>query len=163
VQANKLLAKAQRLAQKILIPALDPSIKLAVVCWTDASWANRVDHSSPGGFLIGLAPSEIQNGNNSMVTPLYWATQKLKRQARSSLSAEAQALANAEQELYYARLAWYKVGLGLWLDPLAPLESILQVPGMIVIDADFIYDAMHGAPGPLELDISGWRPNDLQI
>jgi len=68
------------------------------------------------------------------------------------LSAEVQALANAEQELYYARLAWSEVGLGLLIDPLAPLKSVLQVPGIIAIDAKSIYDAMHGASGPLELN-----------
>ena len=108
IKTNKLLVKVQKFSQLITIPSHDGAAELQIVCWTDASWANRADKSSTGGFFIGLAPTAIRSGQSSFVAPFFWATQKLRRQARSSLSAEVQALANAEQEqeLYFARLAW---------------------------------------------------------
>ena len=60
-------------------------------------------------------------------------------------------MANAEQDLYFNRLMWEEVGLGRHLDLNEPANDVLQVPAVIIIDAKSIYDAMHGASGPLEM------------
>ena len=103
--------------------------------WTDASWANRVDLASTGGKISGLAPITIKDGKTVPVTLFYWQCEKLKRKCRSSLAAEVQEMANAEQDLYFNRLMWAEVGLGRRLDLSEPTTDVLQVPAIILIDA----------------------------
>ena len=60
--------------------------------YTDAAWANRSDQSSQGGYLIfAIDEDGIVNGNTKPLVVLDWASRKIKRVCRSSLSAEAQA------------------------------------------------------------------------
>ena len=70
---------------------------------------------------------------------------------RSSLAAEVQAPANAEQELFFARLAWSEIGEGRLIDAADPVPAVRTVRGVIAVDAKSIYDSMHGASGPLEI------------
>ena len=63
IAANKLLHKAKLDDGFIIIHAQDLREALAVGGWSDASWANRVDESSTGGFVIGLCPRKILDGD----------------------------------------------------------------------------------------------------
>ncbi len=151
VEANKLLTKAQQMESVIILHAHGRSEELAVGGWTDAGWANRVDESSTGGFMLCLAPVRILDGAEVDTTMIYWASQRLRRVCRSSLACEVQGLANCDQELFFARLACAEIGLGRRLKISDPLSDVRQVPGFIAIDAKCTYDAMCGASGPLEL------------
>ena len=64
----------------------------------------------------------------------------MKRVCRSSLAAEAQALAEAEQELMFLRLQWWEM-LGNPVNLADPENSAKNVPGILVIDAKALYDA----------------------
>ena len=75
--------------------------KLTVVVWSDAAWK---DLSSTLGFFSRVTTTRILQGGKHGVTPIHHRSGKAKRKARSSLSAEVQALADAEQELYFTRL-----------------------------------------------------------
>ena len=77
--------------------------KLAVEVWSYAAWANRKDLSSTLGFFSGITTTRILHGGRHGVTPIHHRSGKSKRKARSSLSAEVQALADAEKELYFTR------------------------------------------------------------
>ena len=151
-EANKWLAKARADEHTtLIIHAFEQNEPLVMLEWTDASWANRVDLASTGGKISGLAPITIKDGKTVPVALFYWQCEKLKRKCRSSLAAEVQEMANAEQDLYFNRLMWADVGLGRRLDLSEPTTDVLQVPAFILIDAKSIYDSMHGASGPLEM------------
>ena len=117
------------------------------VAWSDASLANRIDGSSTGGFLVGIMhPMAVLNGFGK-VNAVAWRSFKLPRVARSSLSAEAQALSLCEQELMFARLAWWEMNGGE-VDVRKPHEASQQVPGHLFIDARGVFDALEKAdPG----------------
>ena len=85
------------------------------------------------------------DGATVPVSICYWQCEKLKRKCRSSLAAEVQEMANAEQDLYFNRLMWAEVGLGRHLDLNEPLNDVLQVPATIIIAVKSTYGAMHGA------------------
>ena len=70
-----------------------------------------------------------------------WRSSKLQRKARSSLAAEAQALAEAEQELMFTRLAWAEL-CGIPVDLKRPEDAISQISGTVVIDAKSVYDIL---------------------
>ena len=126
LEANKWLAKARSDEHKtLIIHAFKPDKKLVMLEWTDASWANRTDLASTGGKLSGLAPIAIKDGATVPVSIFYWQCEKLKRKCRSSLAAEVQEMANAEQDLYFNRLMWAEVGLRGHLDLNEPLNDVL--------------------------------------
>ena len=87
------------------------------------------------------------SGGRHGVTPIHHRSGKSKRKARSSLSAEVRASADAEQELYFTRvqlaeLVGFLVNLGN-VD-----ETVQRVDGVLVIDAKAKNDSMYGASGP---------------
>ena len=92
----------------------------------------------------------VLEGKREHVTIVSWSTNKLKRVARSSLAAEVQALANAEDELHLTRLAWAEMN-GANID-LNDVDSVIAtVPGTVVIDAKSIYDTLTSTNQPLQL------------
>ena len=119
--------------------------------YTDAAWANRSDHSSQGGYLIfAIDEDGIVNGNTKPLVVLDWASRKLKRVRRSSLSAEAQAACVAVDAL-----EWAKVFIALILQPdkKADDESLCRVLGQspVVTDAKARYDASRSESAGLGL------------
>ncbi|CAE6970949.1 RE1 [Symbiodinium sp. CCMP2592] len=129
------------------------------VAWSDASLANRPDGTSTGGLIIGMmSPKAIEVGQGK-VNIISWRSYKLPRVARSSLSAEARALSNCEQELMYARLAWFELNGGK-IDVRNPAASTAQAPGHLIIDARGVYDTLMKAdPGT----ILNWCDSDHQL
>lgn len=114
---------------------------LAIVCWTDAAVGNRPDLSSTGGYLAGMVSKEMLRGQRGCVNPLSWRSGKLPRIARSSLSAEIQALAEGEQELMMLRVQWAEL-LGHHVDLRKPHLATSQIPAAMVVDAKSVYDAV---------------------
>ena len=63
-----------------------------IVCYSDASYGNLGDGGSQGGYIVF---AEDQTGNRA---PLTWRSKRLKRIARSTIAAEAQALVDGAGE-----------------------------------------------------------------
>ena len=111
------------------------------VAWSDAALANRKDLSSTGGFVIAATTPGMIQGETSPLSLMAWRSAKLQRKARSSLAAEAQALADTDQELMYLRLAWSEF-CGYDVDLKEPAKSAKRVPGTLVVDAKALYDVL---------------------
>ena len=90
------------------------------------------------------------SGGRDHVSLVGWSSHKLKRVARSSLSAELQAMATAEDELHLARAAWTEIATG-FSDPRRHVEMAKRTPGTAVIDAKALYDALTNQTQPLQL------------
>ena len=120
---------------------MDDPRNVVFLAWSDAALANRPDLSSTGGFLVAASNPDILQGERSPVTFMSWKSTKLQRKARSSLSAEAQALAEAEQELMFVRFAWAEL-CGIPVDMKNPTEAISQIKGVLIVDAKSVYDIM---------------------
>ena len=148
--ANKVLRKLRQGPAELYTRKMPENEMHHVVAWSDASWANRKDGKSTGGYLIGLCGQGVLDGKRGHVTVVSWGTNKLKRVAKSSMSAELQALANTEDELHLCRLAWAEFN-GHPIDLNKTDEIVKQVPGTIIIDAKSIYDALTSQNQPLQL------------
>ncbi|CAE7725645.1 RE2 [Symbiodinium sp. CCMP2592] len=123
------------------------------VAWSDASLANRPDGTSTGGLLVGMMSPKSMELGQGKINVISWRSYKLPRVARSSLSAEAQALSNCEQELMYARLAWFELNGGK-VDVNNPAAGTSQVPGHLIIDARGVYDTLMKAdPGMASFNV----------
>jgi hypothetical protein len=118
--------------------------------YTDAAWANRADSSSQGGFLICIDDDGVQNGTMKALIVADWASRKLRRICRSSLSAEAQAAC-----ITVDALEWTKIFISLLLRPDVPAddESHCRALGIspLVTDAKALYDASRSESAGLGL------------
>ena len=148
VHANKnVTTKVQRLS----CAAED----MILVGWSDAALANRPDGGSTGGYLFGfMSPTAVARGEGR-VNPLAWRCSKLARVARSSLAAEAQALADLEQEVMFTRLEWREL-LGDQIDLASPASTTKKVRTILLIDAKALYDTMEKG----EIASSGYSMRD---
>ena len=111
------------------------------VGWSDAALANRVDLTSTGGYVIGFVHKSMLDGHQGPVSLVSWSTHKLRRVCRSSLAAEAQALAECESELFLVRTLWQEL-LGASIILKNPWETSKQTPAALVIDAKALYDML---------------------
>ena len=79
--AHKTLADLKRDELRVVFVPLDLN-SLKLVVFADASYANLSDGGSQGGHIIYLADNEMN------AVPLAWASKRIKRVVRSTLSAE---------------------------------------------------------------------------
>ncbi|CAK0791255.1 unnamed protein product [Prorocentrum cordatum] len=116
-----------------------PWSELRVGGYSDASWASRPDGSSQGGYQIFVGPEdELNAGAPTPFVAMEWASKKLVRLCKSSLSAEAQAAAMGADSLM-----WVKVFLALSLRPDLGHDS------PFITDAKCLYDASRSATAGL--------------
>lgn len=116
----------------------DPS-QLCFVAWSDAALANRIDLGSTGGYVVAATTPEIFDEHRAPVSLMSWRSGKLVRKARSSLSAEAQALSEADQALMFVRFAWAEL-CGSITDAHYADQAISAIRGAFIIDAKSLYD-----------------------
>lgn len=143
-QTNKLAREAfhdRYVSTKVNQLQVGDPADMTFVAWSDAAHANRRDLSSTGGYLIAAANPSILNGELAPISFISWRSAKLQRKARSSLAAEAQALANADQELMYCRLQWSEF-CGYVCDLKEPHKSAAKIKGAVVVDAKALYDVL---------------------
>ncbi|CAE7373259.1 RE1 [Symbiodinium necroappetens] len=118
----------------------DPS-QMIMIGWSDAAVANRPDLKSTGGHLFGLMnPEEFKRGHGK-INAITWKSGKLQRVARSSLSAETQALADLDGDLMFARMTWAEMN-GAQGELKDKEDWIRSVPATMVIDARALYDSL---------------------
>ena len=115
---------------------------LVVVGYSDASFACREDLGSQGGYLITLSHKDmIQRGIPATYHVLDWRSFKLPRIARSTLSAESQAAAEAADAVYFASL-FIKACLEPDMDLSSPQAARLRHESALVVDAKALYDLL---------------------
>ena len=93
-KANKTIRKLRAENIKLVYGDIGNIRDAEIICYSDASHANLKGSASQGGYLIFLRGL---NGNHSTIC---WRSKKLKRIAKSTMAAEAQALAEGADEAY---------------------------------------------------------------
>ena len=93
MQANKAARKCKQRSVSIKFPPLQKPLHLVAFC--DASYANLKDGSSQGGIIVFL------KGKKGKISPLSWASRKIKRVCRSTLTAETMALLEVSETCYW--------------------------------------------------------------
>ena len=142
--ANKLARECfqtRYLSTRINQLNVDDPLQVNFVAWADAALANRADLSSTGGYVISATTPDMVKGKRSPLTLISWRSCRLPRKARSSLAAEAQAMAEADQELVFIRLAWAEF-CALEIDLKVPESAVSKIPGVVVTDAKALFDIL---------------------
>ena len=142
-EANNKLAREvhgqRHLSTRIVyLPGLSPE-DAHFVCWTDAAVANRSVLSSTGGYIIAATAPGILQSEAVPMSFVSWKSAKLRRVARSSLSAEIQAFSEGQEELMFTRLCWGELcGVDVSLDE--PQRAFGSIAGVRVTDAKSLFD-----------------------
>ena len=98
LKLNKVVDRVVKDSVKLHFPAMQELQSCYIECYTDAAFGNLPDSGSQGGTIIFLKDSAGQR------CPLFWQSKKLRRVVRSTLAAEASALAEgAERAIYIAK------------------------------------------------------------
>jgi len=151
-EANKILRFAKETADiPLTIRAHGALSQLRFGFFSDASWSTRPDGSSQGGWLLFLASEDQINGDRPFpLTVVDWASRKLPRICRSSLSAEAQIMTTAVDNLEWAKTMF---GLILWPSEGADSEHVMKWLGIspCITDARALFDASTSATPGMKL------------
>ena len=114
---------------------------LCLVCYADAAFGVRSDHSSQGGFVIVACDKSVLKGHKRPAATVSWRSFKVPRVCRSSLAAECQSCATALEELLMC-----KTFLEILKRPdctLQKLKDDLQGDSAMVTDCKALYDSVH--------------------
>ena len=104
-----------------------------MVAWSDAAWANRPGGLSTGGYAVGVASISMREGLKRNVGWVSHRSGELGRAARSSLSAEVQALTQTEDETFMIRALWAKLSGKVW-DVEDIKGAVREVPARVLAD-----------------------------
>ena len=95
LQANQAVRRArQHSDMTIKVPYIPPS-ELTVCFWSDAAFANAVDHRTQGGWIVGLTSQKFSQGHDCPLSFVGWKSYRLPRVVSSTLGGEAQCFASA--------------------------------------------------------------------
>ncbi|CAE7295575.1 GIP [Symbiodinium sp. CCMP2592] len=139
--------------------------ELVFVSMGDQAHNNRPKGDSTGGLITLIAGPECESGQVCPMNILAWRTWKLKRKSISSNDAEVQAVLEAEDNNFRARLLWSELhGAGHQLHA-GPLrrdlvdnteQQVMTVKGIVCTDSKGGYDAVELNESPL-LGLSNMR------
>ena len=155
---NKLLRQAQQSCSRLLVSHCHRGP--CVVTYSDAAWAVRRKGESQAGYLTGLADAESLTGQEGPLWLVSWHSGRCQRIARWSLSTEAQAAGDAQEEEEYVRLVIVDL---LFQDAnmVNANEQIARLPKALVLwiarrcltvspGANQVHSACHTSPSALE-------------
>lgn len=114
--------------------------------WHDATWCSRPDLSSQGAYLICATTPEALDGARARFNPIAWASKKLPRVSRSSLSSEVQAGGECLEKLEFIQVSWRELGTGqTQIGNTAQRTANLKecAPAHVITDCKSIYDAIN--------------------
>ena len=95
LQANQAVRRARQHSDlEIKVPYIKPE-DLTVCFWSDAAFANAVNHKTQGGWLMALTDRKFADGSDSPVSFVGWKSYKLPRVVSSTLAGEAQCFSSA--------------------------------------------------------------------
>ena len=147
LSANNAIRRAKQHSQLPIVFEAIPPERLAVMCHSDAAYANGRDGATQAGYLVSFTDSLIDKGFVSSWTPAFWKSYRLPRVVNSTLSAEAQAMSTAT-----GMLEWVLLLLSEALDGKSFLRSVWQTASrrssVVLTDCKSLYDHLSSKSAP---------------
>ena len=140
LQANKVLREAQEFSDTTITYLSIKSGEITFVSFGDASFASQRNLSSHQGTLIGATTSQLDANVEAPMSPLVWASKKIARVVKSTLSAEAYAMSRSVDLLGWIRALWGCIHVPdfPWEDPLKSCHLLKKA--LVVTDCRSLYD-----------------------
>ena len=145
--ANNAVRRAKQHADLCIVYRSTPLEDMAVVCHSDAAYANAKGGATQGGYIIGFTHKNLEDGEICAWTPAYWKSHRLPRVVNSTLSAEAQSMSCASGMCEWMSLLLADVKFGpayaqsLW-------GTAQRIPVMMITDCKSLYDVVHSPSAP---------------
>ena len=131
ITANKFIKILNSKHVVLSFPKIDNMSKVALICFSDASFANLKCGGSQGGLLVFL------EGNDRKYMLLAWQSRKLKRIVKSTLTAETLALEEVIEVAYIIRCLLLEI---------LKLEQQNQIlPIKCITDSNFLHNAVYSS------------------
>ena len=147
VAANNAVRRARQNAQLPIVFRAVPPGQLAVMCHSDAAYANGRAGATQAGFLVSYTHREMNDGEVQQWTPAYWRSYRLPRVVNSTLSAEAQAMSSAT-----GMLEWILLLISEAIDGPCNLRNCWQYASrrcsMALTDCKSLYDHLASKSSP---------------
>ena len=147
LSANNAIRRARQHADLCIVYRSIPMSEIAVVCHSDAAYANAKGGATQGGYIIGFTHKNLEVGDTCSWTPAFWKSHRLPRVINSTLSAEAQSMSAASSMCEWLSLILADVQFGpccaqsLWEAPHRP-------PCMLVTDCKSLFDHLKSPSAP---------------
>ena len=130
-------------------PAIPPD-RLSLVCHSDAAFAN-VGVYTQAGFVIGFTDAALDEGVQSKWTPAIWKSYRLPRAVASTLSAEAQAMANATGTAEWTALLLLEAMHGSF-EVRDFVSKLSQIKSIVVTDCKSLYYHLVSVSAPIAVE-----------
>ena len=108
--------------------------------FSDASFSSAKHQTAHQGTLIVATTPELLENEKAVIAPVAWCSKKIARVVRSTLGAEASALANSVDRLFWIRLlwSWIRNPSCKWQEP----EVAQERKAALVTDCRSAYDLL---------------------
>eukprot|EP00435_Cladocopium_sp_Y103_P057373 s281_g19.t1 len=149
-EVNNVIRRAKQHADLSIRFRPIPPERLSLVCHSDAAFAN-VGVYTQAGYVIGFTDSSLDDGVSSDWTPAVWKSHRLPRAVGSTLSAEAQSMANASGTLEWTSLLLLEAMKGRF----EVRDFVSKLPGLktiVVTDCKSLYDHLVSVSAPTAVE-----------
>lgn len=139
LQANQAIRRArQHSNMNMTITYIDPA-RLTLCFFSDAAFANTINHRTQGGWLIGLTDSRMSEGVDAPLSIIGWKSHRLPRVVSSTLGGEAQSFASTSGIVECCSLILAEALDGPF--PLSHVDDVLgRRPPIGLTDCSSLYD-----------------------
>ena len=145
--ANNAIRRAKQHADLSIVYRPVPMAELAIVCHSDAAYANAKGGATQAGYVLGFTHQDLERGFTCDWSPAYWKSHRLPRVVNSTLSAEAQSMSGAASMCEWLSLLLAEIRDGpccaqsLWDVPRRP-------PCTLVTDCKSLFDHLKSPSAP---------------
>ena len=139
LEANKVLHEAKSYAVSLMVVPI-PEKHVTFCTFSDASFASSKDNNSYQGTLVIATDWRMLQNQKAVIVPVAWASKKISRVVRSTLSAEVVALCGSLDRMSWLRLFWEWIK-NPGIDISHPEEVLKEAPkASLVTDCKSAYD-----------------------
>ena len=145
--ANNAIRRAKQHAELSVVYRPIPLQDMAIVCHSDAAYANAKGGATQAGYVLGFTHKDLEHGKTCAWTPAYWKSHRLPRVVNSTLSAEAQSMSGAS-----SMCEWLSLLLAEIRDGPCCAQSMWDVPQrppcILITDCKSLFDHLKSPSAP---------------
>ena len=147
IAANQAIRRAKQHAEQVIRFCPIKPESLALMCHSDAAFANAKAGATQAGYVISFVHKDINEGKDCCWSPAFWKSARLPRVVSSTLSAEAQSMSTASSMLEWANLLLSeaidgpRLSQSLW-------SSLGNRLTLLVTDCKSLYDHLMSPSAP---------------
>ena len=145
--ANNAIRRAKQHADLSVVFRPVPMAELAIVCHSDAAYANAKGGATQAGYVLGFTHKDLENGVTCEWSPAFWKSHRLPRVVNSTLSAEAQSMSGAA-----SMCEWLSLLLAEIRDGPCCAQSMWEVPRrppcILITDCKSLFDHLKSPSAP---------------